>query len=858
MSTDLYGVRVLEKAPEALRVRIRVFVVYYDTAGGYHEPIPYDRSFFLRAFAGFDVFGDDVTNDQWLSEAWVERNAFRFVTRFEELSTKNVPVTDYSELHDFFYERDGKWVDEDKLVQADFDVWLTKQSHVEAVPDDLSRGTTAYVTRSDTLEPDDHATCPVFSDHMTFTPFPNATQEASTANRMVFSPDGETLLVVHDDGGYALFDAAEIATREDAPALRGAASPGKMFAAFSFSPDGDLVMLENAFGPQGLVRVSPESGELQGEAPGGLLSTRDGARYVVDTAAPVLTIASSSGELFSTPRNEDVMTYASFDDEGQSLAYATEDGELHLVTLGEEPAATEIKGHKPVRELAMSADGSLIAVTDFTRVTVMARDGRVLRVKTYPRYQQMPTALCFTPDGDALLVSRTDSNGYASQIDVFPVGRVVSARENAPLSLPTTDPFRRADGTLDRAAAALALSDLYAKRTAHFGSGWSSHLSTDLLCFHLARVRLGQPSDLVDRMDPRSQTMARGYEAHLAMGAGDEARAKAARALLPEPAEEPSAAAIAVARAALGEDPSEALQHARAFMERNGEHIAGRGPMIRAMLLLGRLDEAKTVIAETASSCTREHESILIDLAYDHPHELFVFAAERFPMESAWDKEKLLERLLHAGKHVFLAERLTLANEQRARALARWWQEDRDAAESFAKQGEEESLLQHAKIIADPEECAVFGDGWLLDPKRLSAELTVALLAIGHDAGFQALAMFGEYTQHRALLGLAREIGGRGLSWSGAERLPASFRVLGLACQGAWADVSAAIEATPLVQRGALIAHASEAAIHRGDVHIALVLLPRLICEDMNSPGVRQLQAAFRVIAKDAAREWGR
>lgn len=43
MSTDMYGVRVLEVDPDQLRVRLKVFVVYYETGSRTYIPLPDDE-----------------------------------------------------------------------------------------------------------------------------------------------------------------------------------------------------------------------------------------------------------------------------------------------------------------------------------------------------------------------------------------------------------------------------------------------------------------------------------------------------------------------------------------------------------------------------------------------------------------------------------------------------------------------------------------------------------------------------------------------------------------------------------------------------------------------------------------------
>ena len=69
MSTDLYGVRVLEVEPDASRMRLRVFVVYYDTQYKYHQPIPDNRSFFVRILCDRDALGDDIARKSIVNSA---------------------------------------------------------------------------------------------------------------------------------------------------------------------------------------------------------------------------------------------------------------------------------------------------------------------------------------------------------------------------------------------------------------------------------------------------------------------------------------------------------------------------------------------------------------------------------------------------------------------------------------------------------------------------------------------------------------------------------------------------------------------------------------------------------------------
>ncbi|WP_433511661.1 hypothetical protein ACQP2T_49005 [Nonomuraea sp. CA-143628] len=103
MSTDLYGVRVLDCDPGALRARLRIFVVYYLTHDKDHAPLPdgdldfffkmlWDAAYNHREMEPYDVL--TVTMDEFLDENWVAANSKRYIRRVERVAARNYPVTD--------------------------------------------------------------------------------------------------------------------------------------------------------------------------------------------------------------------------------------------------------------------------------------------------------------------------------------------------------------------------------------------------------------------------------------------------------------------------------------------------------------------------------------------------------------------------------------------------------------------------------------------------------------------------------------------------------------------------------------------------------------------------------------------
>lgn len=207
MSTDLYGIRVLETDPAERRVRLNVFVVYYDTAYERHEPIPEDHSFFLRVlwdrgdtrFGGGGPIGDVIDVDQILDEHWVDTHTWRFIDSVELLQTRNFPLDSYTGMSDFYYERDGRWQDEDKLVQAEFDVYVSDERYIEHLYEGMSWGSTAYQTRALRIDRNFAAELPFpAGEPVTLEPF-EGPQEAGTPGTMQFSADGSRLFLLSQE-----------------------------------------------------------------------------------------------------------------------------------------------------------------------------------------------------------------------------------------------------------------------------------------------------------------------------------------------------------------------------------------------------------------------------------------------------------------------------------------------------------------------------------------------------------------------------------------------------------------------------------------------------------------------------------
>ncbi|MFI1333303.1 tetratricopeptide repeat protein [Streptomyces sp. NPDC020845] len=206
MATDLYGIRVLDVAPDELRVRFRVFVVYYDTESRTHAPLPDDPSFFfcmlweatnrlpLTSLHPLRMVGVDEV----LDGEWVAAHTHRYVRRIERIATRNHPVAEagWQRLSDFYYERDGRWKDEDLLAQADYDVEVTDARWLESLSPGHGWATASYPTTADqVLEADAPTVLDLRRPAVTLDPFPDEETDEGTPSDLAFSDDGRYLAV---------------------------------------------------------------------------------------------------------------------------------------------------------------------------------------------------------------------------------------------------------------------------------------------------------------------------------------------------------------------------------------------------------------------------------------------------------------------------------------------------------------------------------------------------------------------------------------------------------------------------------------------------------------------------------------
>lgn len=215
MSTDLYGVRILDTKPEEKTFKVKIFVVYYDVAYKSHQPIPEDYSFFFRIlwdkgdvrFEKGGSIGREVTVDEFLDESWVDKNTFKFIENVELLSTANFPVNDFTSFSDFYYENDGIWEDEEKLVQAIYEIKVTDKKYLEHLKTGMSWGTIAYETNAVKIAYSYQKRLLDISNlTIRLNPFQEKKQEEGTICNALFSKDNSKLFVLSEAGELVTYN----------------------------------------------------------------------------------------------------------------------------------------------------------------------------------------------------------------------------------------------------------------------------------------------------------------------------------------------------------------------------------------------------------------------------------------------------------------------------------------------------------------------------------------------------------------------------------------------------------------------------------------------------------------------------
>lgn len=862
MSTDLYGVRVLALDPEACTMRLRVFVVYYDVAGEYHQPIIDDRTFFVRVLCDKDALDDDIDADGMFDEDYIDNNSFRFVRSFKKLAERNTPVTDYSSFFDFYYERDGCWQDEEKLAQADYDVVVTKPEYLAPFHVGQSWGTTSYQTNSDALEFEDHLHIPDFSQAHTFVPFPDAEQEYSTVDRMLFSPDGSRLLVQNNEGGFGVFETTDWKLTLNRP------EQGPWGTGAGWSQDGRPVFFDDDSQLWHVI-TQGDSSEPYGK-PFGPQSNTSGTRFMNSFMEGGLKVLNADAEvLFEMPKDAEYTSFAGFDATGNVCFVSSEQMDmLHRVdlTTGESTQMHEAR----YNAICCSPDGAYVLASTYGDqgvVVIRAKDNVVVRslASGYASNHGIYTAVAWSPDGKMCAVSLTNSSGYKSKIMVYHTGQALLEAEHTSVQMPTLS------GGIEDIAA------LFVERTLGFSSGWESHLDDDRMNMHLTLRRVGVEGDLVGHIASDVCKIAtRAYESVISSQRGETAHAQRALKQALELLEDADIqdwantfvfAPLAAAHHLLGnkEEADALLERARVGLDDESNPFQKGAVFGRALLTMGRLDEVRAIIDEAETGWISEfHQRLLIDLIDAKAFDLLAHALETWDVDEDWDLPEIIQRaLLNVGAFEYatsLEETMSeMLNEPlRVQAWLRWLEQDLSAASAAFEHAldaapEDEVLLM---VMCWRDEALIPEHTALLEEIDLGQEYMSALLCSMHTELAQKLWLDDNMSdKHMEVVERLQQMNRLDvLAGLDVSLFDEEDHVIWLGSQGRWDEIYEKLNAKSKSERSEYDAMVSVAG-RRHDVGVMVDALKQLPCKDMNSEGIDALRSSFKQLANGAYRD---
>ncbi|MFV2174103.1 tetratricopeptide repeat protein [Actinomadura sp. LOL_016] len=448
MSTDLYGARVLDVAPGEARARFRIFVVYYDVASRDHAPLPDDDvGFFFRLL--WEAAHDRpitrwhalqaVPLDDFLEPDWVDANAHRYVTRVERVASLNHPVGDdgWDGLHDFYYERDGGWAGEERLVQADYDVHVTDPRWLDSLEAGYSWGTTVYVSEADQVtEADAPAVVDLRRAARVLDPFPGGERDETTPSDLAFSDDGEYLAVTSQDCELVVYRTADWTEHTRIP-HDGRVPWGQDI---QWVPETRLLtkrVLERSSEPPttaydvdagALVDVPPQPGEAR---------SRTG-RYRVDLGYEGHLDFAAEGapaRRLDLPGGRRPVQSASFTAD-ETRAFVGKWPDVHVLDPADGTVLDTLTGVRSSSEQVVRPDGSHLAAAgtaDSTGPSTIdlwrVDDGRLL-MRCRPKGHYYVSHLAWSPDGRTLAASLIESrHGYGGTVHLFEPGPPVTVPE---------------------------------------------------------------------------------------------------------------------------------------------------------------------------------------------------------------------------------------------------------------------------------------------------------------------------------------------------------------------------------------------------------------------------------------------
>ncbi|WP_158851011.1 WD40 repeat domain-containing protein [Saccharothrix deserti] len=362
MSTDIFGVRVLGVDRERREVRLRVFVVYYETtARHYLSPPERDPGFFLgllRSPRRDNAIRQVVSVDQLLDRQWVVEHARFFVEHVERTAVRNDPPTeeDWAELKDFYYERLGHWADEDLLVQADYVVRVTDATWIEHLDPGDGWGDAWYPVDADNPRAEDLPHLPNVHAPAVLRPF-----GSGAPDKMAFSDDGRFLAVTGYGDDIVVYDCVDW-SEHDRFTL------GRTYTWFlKWLPGRHVVVLTDLYAREVRQEAYDVDARTAVEVPveQGFARSRTGRLRVEVSLFPGAEIRVEGGEPVEVPLPDELTAARATFTEDESLVFVTaESPDVYVI----DPRAGTIVDTIPnvatvVGRLDLSPDGAYLATS---------------------------------------------------------------------------------------------------------------------------------------------------------------------------------------------------------------------------------------------------------------------------------------------------------------------------------------------------------------------------------------------------------------------------------------------------------------------------------------------------------------
>ncbi|MGH3391470.1 MAG: WD40 repeat domain-containing protein, partial [Actinomadura sp.] len=478
MSTDLYGARVLGVAPDRMSLRIRVFVIYYEVAARHAQELPDDPAFFLRLLwdrAREDSLREvpderplaELDLDWLLDEGWMAAHTGSYVRRVERVAERNaVPEpADWERLHDFYYERAGGWLDEHRLVQADYVVWVTDPRWLAGVEPGHGWATTWYPSPGMRVRPADGPYVPRFSEPVAVVmPFADRSGSGQYSCDLAFSDDGSHLAVAGQEGDVLVYDTGDWTERARFGTPHSLMGPRLMWV-----PGRHVITARAPLAYDQQVAWDVDAGaEVDAPLELGFVRSRTG-RYRVEYAevpgvefvsAPftpertVLLGLDAEADASDAPPAAAGVGFSA--DESRMFALCTDDEHARFSVL--DPETGRVLGAvgtsaTMVMDFAVSPDGAYLAIAEATDALIAeptirrVADGGELVLRA--GLGLLTGRIDWSPDGRLLAVDLHPRGDGPSEVRIFPVGAIAPAQARA------TPDVERAEGVAGEVTEAL-------------------------------------------------------------------------------------------------------------------------------------------------------------------------------------------------------------------------------------------------------------------------------------------------------------------------------------------------------------------------------------------------------------------